>query len=346
MDERDLLTGLLRNVSRSFYLTLRVLPRSVRSQIGVAYLLARATDTIADTTIVPVDQRLDALEKLRCHIAGRSPAAPDLSVFATLDETPEAGPLARIGLASPAERTLLRRIGEVLLVLSQFSTADQDLVRTVLDTITTGQLLDLQRFGQPHPGKILALDTDADLDRYLYLVAGCVGEFWTRICRAHIFPRANVDEPFLLQAGVRYGKGLQLTNILRDLPADLRLGRCYLPMSHLRAHGIEPGELLETNCDQRCASLLDPYFALANDYLRDGWAYTNRIPRSCARIRLACAWPILIGKRTLDLVRAGPALGPDRTVKVTRKVVRMLIAKSILAYPWPRLWEAQWREGG
>ena len=63
---------LLRAVSRSFYLTLRVLPGAVRPQIGLAYLLARATDTIADTDALPVAQRLDALRLLQERIQGHS----------------------------------------------------------------------------------------------------------------------------------------------------------------------------------------------------------------------------------------------------------------------------------
>src|SRR5436190_24075837 len=66
------LTDLLKQTSRSFYLTLRVLPRAIRPQIGLAYLLARTTDTIADTEIVPVTQRLEALQKLRERILGMS----------------------------------------------------------------------------------------------------------------------------------------------------------------------------------------------------------------------------------------------------------------------------------
>src|SRR6185437_1436052 len=66
----ELLAGLLKDVSRSFYLTLRVLPKSIRSQIGLAYLLARTTDTIADTAIVPLEQRLGALAALKGRILG------------------------------------------------------------------------------------------------------------------------------------------------------------------------------------------------------------------------------------------------------------------------------------
>src|SRR5271170_6898699 len=68
------LTSLLQATSRSFYLTLRVLPARVRPQIGLAYLLARTTDTIADTELVPPAQRLDALQKLRERILGQNSA--------------------------------------------------------------------------------------------------------------------------------------------------------------------------------------------------------------------------------------------------------------------------------
>ena len=34
------------------------------------------------------------------------------------------------------------------------------------------------------------------------------------------------------------GKVLQLVNILKDLPEDIRNGRCYLPMDELRRVGI------------------------------------------------------------------------------------------------------------
>ena len=64
------LNSLLKQVSRSFYLTLRVLPGAVRPQIGLAYLLARTTDTIADTDVLPVEQRLESLALLRGRILG------------------------------------------------------------------------------------------------------------------------------------------------------------------------------------------------------------------------------------------------------------------------------------
>ncbi|HEV3409557.1 MAG TPA: squalene/phytoene synthase family protein, partial [Chthoniobacterales bacterium] len=55
---------ILRSVSRSFYLSIRLLPRRLRDPIALAYLLARATDTIADTAEIDVPVRAEELRRL------------------------------------------------------------------------------------------------------------------------------------------------------------------------------------------------------------------------------------------------------------------------------------------
>src|SRR5260370_41745177 len=57
-------------VPLSFYLRRGVLPGALRPQIGLAYWLARTADTIADTELVPLTQRLDALRSLRERVLG------------------------------------------------------------------------------------------------------------------------------------------------------------------------------------------------------------------------------------------------------------------------------------
>jgi farnesyl-diphosphate farnesyltransferase len=240
---------------------------------------------------------------------------------------------------SNAERVLLEQSETSLGLLEALSAADRQCVRQVLDTITSGQELDLRRFANASADFVVALRTDSELEDYTYRVAGCVGEFWTRICRAHLFPKAPLDEAALLADGVRFGKGLQLVNILRDLPADARLGRCYLPAEKLASRGLEPKDLLQPASEARLRPLYDDYLDRAQDNLMAGWAYTNRLPWRCARVRLACAWPILIGVDTLDLLRAGKVLDPQSRLKVGRRRVRQRICRSLLCYPWPRVWQ-------
>ena len=58
---KDLGGPVLASVSRSFYLSIRLLPRKLRAPVGLAYLLARASDTIADSAGVPVETRVQHL---------------------------------------------------------------------------------------------------------------------------------------------------------------------------------------------------------------------------------------------------------------------------------------------
>jgi farnesyl-diphosphate farnesyltransferase len=319
------LNDLLKATSRSFYLTLRVLPLNIRSQIGLAYLLARTTDTIADTGVLPLEQRLDALEQLRQRIQGNTSAPLDFGELALRQDW-------------PAERTLLERCGETLAMLEGMESADRQLIREVLRVIISGQELDLRRFAGASAENIIALADDGELDDYTYRVAGCVGEFWTRICRVHVFPQAPVDETRLLADGVRFGKGLQLVNILRDLPVDLRHGRCYLPSKALSAAGLAAGDLLEPANEPKFRPLYARYLSLAEGHLGAGWAYTNALPGRCIRVRLACAWPVLIGLKTLAKLRTGNVLDPEQRIKVSRPEVKRLIVRSVLCYPWPGAW--------
>ena len=321
----ELLTSLLRDVSRSFYLTLRVLPARIRPQIGLAYLLARTTDTIADTELVPLEERLRALESLRQRIQGRR------------EERLDFGALAR-HQGSVAERVILERAESSLELLGTLAPNDRELVRTVLETITSGQELDLRRFAGASRERISALSYDSDLDDYTYRVAGCVGEFWTKMCRAHLFPKAKLADVAMLRDGVRFGKGLQLVNILRDLPTDLRSGRCYLPAEGLRTCGLAPADLLEPGVEPRLRPFFNRWLDSAEAHLKAGWTYTNALPRGCARVRLACAWPLLIGRETILLLRTGHVLDPEHRIKISRPQVRGIIRRSVLYYPLPGRW--------
>ena len=326
MRAREQILGrLLREVARSFYLTLRVLPRRIRPQIGLAYLLARTTDTVADTELVPVAQRLATLQKLGERIQGE--ATQPLNF----------GELARHQGAA-AERVLLERCENSLGLLQTLSPGDLRLVREVLKIIIDGQALDLRRFEGASVEHIKTLATATDLDDYTYRVAGCVGEFWTKICRAHLFPRADLDEDRLLVDGVRFGKGLQLINILRDLPVDLRQGRCYLPAEGLAACGLQAADLLDSANDLRMRPLYNSWLEQAEAHVAAGWSYTNTLPWGCVRVRLACAWPLLIGQETLALLRTKNVLDPQHRLKVPRRRVRQLMVRSILYYPMPWAW--------
>jgi farnesyl-diphosphate farnesyltransferase len=245
---------MLKEVSRSFYLTLRVLPGPVRTQIGLAYLLARATDTVADTRLIPAEKRLAALQSMRAAICA---AADNREI-----EIPDFGELAAAqklsaGRGSDAESDLLKNIAQVLQWLRIQIPENRILIRDLLEIISGGQEMDLLRFTELPDGSIAALNNEAELEKYTYSVAGCVGEFWTRICRAHLFPRVDLDDQWMLSRATRFGKGLQLVNILRDLPGDLRNGRCYIPRTRLGEYKLRPEALLNPSAMDQFRPLLE-----------------------------------------------------------------------------------------
>src|SRR5260370_2183088 len=228
----DLRGSILASVSRSFYLSIRLLPKKLSDPVSLGYLLARASDTIADTTEVPIDLRTENLRRLARGIQGEALGDAIIHLSASL------APLQK----NKAERALIESLQPCLDWLDQSQVLDREEVRAVLEQINRGQILDLERFRNPK--QIVALETAAELDEYTYLVAGSAGEFWTRLCFRHL-PKFTVrSEDEMLELAKRYGIGLQLINILRDAGADLRAGRCYFPDDDLHTAAMGPSQIL------------------------------------------------------------------------------------------------------
>jgi farnesyl-diphosphate farnesyltransferase len=118
----------------------------------------------------------------------------------------------------------------------------------------------------------------------------------------------------------------------------LRKGRCYLPGERLAGLGLAPAALLQPQSEPALRPLYAEYLDRAEAHLAAGWDYTNTLPWRCARVRLACAWPILIGVRTIERLRAGNVLDPRQRIKIGRGEVRGIILRSVLCYPWPGAW--------
>src|SRR5947208_724869 len=199
--------SILARVSRSFYLSIRLLPKKLRDPVSLGYLLARASDTIADTTELPPDLRIENLRLLVRGIQGE--ALGDAIVGLSASVTP----LQK----NKAERALIESLQSCLDWLEQSEVPDREEVRAVLEQINRGQVLDLERF--PNPKQIAALEKSAELDEYTYLVAGSAGEFWTRLCFRHLPKFSRRSEGDMVGMGKRYGMGLQLSNILRNAGA-------------------------------------------------------------------------------------------------------------------------------
>jgi farnesyl-diphosphate farnesyltransferase len=279
--------ALLKGVSRSFYLSIRLLPVPLRDPVALAYLLARASDTIADAPGLPARARIEALDRFIRAVdgAGAPPAV-----------------VASSGMSHDEQR-LLEALPQCIESLRTLSPDDREAIRTVLGQITHGQRLDVGRFGEASASNPRELANADELDEYTYLVAGCVGEFWTRLGFRHLPDFASLPEEEMMDLGRRYGMALQLINVLRDEKQDLAIGRRYIPSGQSR----------------------EDFLDRAHEGLASGMRYAGAL-RS-ARVRVATALPALIGARTIALLREQGA-----GAKMQRSEVRVLLMRIALAF--------------
>jgi farnesyl-diphosphate farnesyltransferase len=332
------LDALLKSVSRSFYLSLRILPGDLRPAMGLGYLLCRAADTVADTSLLPPGDRRRLLADIKSTFEV-FPLAP-----ARAEALAQRVSASLSGEAS-AERILLERYNEAVQALFALPKTDQALVQRVVVGVVNGMEMDLSLFGAgPEKGQVIALSDDGQMERYLEWIGGEPGRFWTDVCAAHrpaLRPRLEA----LKDEGIRFGTGLQLVNILRDLPVDLKNGRCYIPRERLSAAGLRPEDLLDADNEDRFLPVYHALIDSAIERMQAGLSYVEAIPGHMFGMRAAVWWPLMIGLRTLGMLRESrDVLGADTPVKVERKEVYWLLLTSAATMPFNGLLRADFED--
>jgi farnesyl-diphosphate farnesyltransferase len=290
--QSDLRTKVLKDVSRSFYLSLRFLPKGFRGPTSVGYLLARASDTIADAGELGVGERRDLLGQ-----------------FVNFVELGEGFEMPEVGGLPEGERVLMGRLDECVGALRELPEWQQRSVRKVVRIITEGQKWDLDRF---EGDEVVGLESDEELRSYTYQVAGCVGEFWTEIGFGVEGDFAQAPEEEMMRWGQAYGRSLQLINILRDVPEDLANGRCYLPGAESRE------ELLRER---------GSWIAEAREGLDLADRYAEAL--NGKRMRFGSVLPAMIGRETLNRLEGASWDEWEAGVKVSRKEVYGMMARAV-----------------
>jgi len=215
--DSDALQALLQKTSRTFALTIPMLPQPLRTEIGVAYLLFRIIDTFEDATAWPPAERQKAL---RDFVALMDEGTPDDAARAVAENWLRHPPIDHDGY-----RELLGETSRVLGWYRRLSPPARAQMRTHVERSAQG----MSRFVDRTDGSgLLRLETMADLHDYCYVVAGIVGEMLTEL---FVLGDGRLDGVAgeLRARAIAFGEGLQLVNILKDAGADAVEGRTYLP---------------------------------------------------------------------------------------------------------------------
>jgi phytoene synthase len=237
-----------RRVGRTFALACRLLPRAVRDDVYLLYLVFRTLDDLVDEGLAEADERVEAV-------------------------------------AAWAEGRPHAKTREV--VVLEWLAAVHPLPRDAVADFCAGMRDDLAR---------ATFETEADVDRYCYRVAGTVGLVMTSVLGAHDLERAR-------PAAKALGIAMQRTNILRDIDEDAESGRVFLAQEALRRHGPPlPG---------RRAALMREQIGYADSYYDRGLAGVGELRRGARAIAAAGA---MYREILREIERGGHGAGAGRAV--------------------------------
>ena len=310
----DYQANILPGVSRTFALTIPVLPGDLALVVTNAYLLCRLADTIEDDVALNDVQKTDFHARFVRVVEGREPAEPFAQDLAPL--------LSERTLA--AERDLVRNTAKVLRITHSFSEAERHSL-TKCVTIMCRGMPEFQRNKSAY-----GLPALRNLDEYCYYVAGVVGEMLTELFLLHC-PELERDRERMMQLAVSFGQGLQMTNILKDIWDDQRADTCWLPRAVFERHGFDLKALEASHDSPAFAAGLDELVGIAHAHLRNALEYSCLIPKGQPGIRKFCLWALGIAVLTIRKIHNNPSFSAGSEVKVSRRTVKATVLTTNLA---------------
>ncbi len=306
--------AMLRLVSRTFALSIEHLPALLRETITVAYLMFRVSDYLEDNEDMPPERKV-ALLKIWGEVLDGQVRADEL-VQLLEDVNPE-DPEAVVAQRADA-------------VLAYLRTLPPDLQHYVLDEVRESAR-GMARWQARGP---LVLD-EADLDDYMFEVAGRVGHMLTHIFAWHARPIWALKDQ-LMPLAYDFGLALQTVNVIRGLRKDYERGWIFVPQSFCTQVGLNPPDLFKPENLEKALVVVNKLADKAEGHLRKGLAYVKLIPRRYHRLRLACMWPLFFAVRTLAISR-----GNRQVLQNEAKMSRSEI-KQIMRETWTWGWSNRW----
>lgn len=314
---QPILFEILKKTSRTLYLSIRALPPRMSAPFCLCYLLCRAADSVADTKVVPYETRLARIKNFPLLVSDpkfREEQIPDIIKDLTS------------GTELPSEKELMQYLPVILTAYDSMPEPERAITLRAVEDVCKGMTTDLEFFGKDET-TLKAFNTPAQLDEYCHYIGGGPGFFWTRlavICKV-------MRDPDLVNEtrACGIGKALQITNILRDVASDLRIGRSYFPTEDLAAAGLAPQDLLNPENMGRFRPVMYKWMRWGVDNLAQAEDYMRAIPKNQLRMRAAVAWPVYMCLDTLtEIARAGNILDPQVKAKISRGQVYATIAKT------------------
>ena len=306
---------ILPGVSRTFALSIRLLPGALGRSVRTAYLLCRIADTVEDDHAMSTERKAALLDMLVTALDDR--------------ETAERYPAAADELTAgePAHVELVRNSDLVFALHRSLPQASRLRVRHWVVEMATG----MKKFAQRYPRGI-RIRTLEEYHEYCYYVAGTVGHMLTDLWHEHDRAIGAAEYRVLWKRSRAFGEALQTVNILKDIAWDAtRENAIYIPEEALREHGGSHSTLLSPEHAGASHAAVSTFIDLAWNDLDQALEYFASVPRRALAVRAFCVLPMLFAYATLrELARSRAMLRAGGAVKITRREVRSLMVAGLL----------------
>lgn len=301
-------------VSRTFALSIRLLPGELGAAVRYAYLICRIADTIEDEPQLAAEEKASLLDLLST----------------CFDNPAAASELASRSASFQGDARHLRLVRHSDLVFAAFGDLPSE-TRSHVRHWVREMIAGMRKFVLAYPHGI-RIQSVAEYREYCYYVAGTVGFLLTDLWHDYVPAVGARQHAILRQHCQAFAEALQTVNILKDVARDAEHENAiYIPEELLRHHGSAQTTILAVDRAKENQAALAPLMELAWRDLDQATQYLLAIPRRAVSIRIACALPLLFAYATLrDLARRPGALGRREVVKISRAEVKSLTVLSML----------------
>lgn len=308
------LRDLLRMASRTFAIGIEQLPSILCDAGTVAYLLLRVSDYLEDNEDVPAEKKI-ALLNLWADVLGGNATSEELTSQIQQADT------------SNPDAVVAQHAGDILTRLATLPKEVQEIITQHVLHSTLGMARWVERGPQ-------VID-EADLDDYMFEVAGRVGYLLTHLFAWYSLSiRVKIKE--LLPLAREFGLALQTVNVIRGLRKDYDRGWVYVPKKFLAAVNLTAHELFQPENRAEAIKVLDMLADKAERHLHAALACVKSLPPWQHRIRLACIFPLMFAIRTLAISRRNADVFRDEA-KITREEVKRIVKDATL-WGWSNMW--------
>lgn len=305
---------MLRNVSRTFALSIEQLPQILREIVTIAYLLFRVSDCFEDHESLTAEHKAKLLRLWAQVIHGSCSVEKLTHEISSLDgDNPE------VYVAQHANILIER--------LKKFPQEP----RKILTDHVYKTSLGMARWQEHGP----YVNNEKEMDDYMFQVAGRVGYLLTNIFAWHS-PSIYKLKKKLMPLGHEFGLALQTVNIIRGLRRDYERGWVFIPIAFYKKMGLTREGLFEPSNIDKALKVVEMLANKAQRHLNNALIYTTMLPRTQRQIRLFCIWPLLFAVKTLAMSRNNTRV-LTAEVKITRSQIKKIVNTSKLFF-WSNLW--------